>query len=250
MAREHFETAQHLANSLLSPAHALRLSVALEHAAFIWDCEKEHERAQKIARRTIREVYSSTEELDDEEFADASGLVQALGGIVKRGPSNDSMRQSSSREELGSPRPRENNRPPQIDRTIAVSPGERRNNHKTQSPIQRGSILRTPERLSTVPEVESTEATSDAQTLAALSPPVSRLSSRSKNGGQRRTSSASDKAAKRRAVEQAEELYRRNSAGGKSNVSSGSHSRQATPPEGYVRPARGSKHRRGGNGNG
>ena len=35
MAREHFDTVQHLANSLLSPAHALRLSVALEHAAFL-----------------------------------------------------------------------------------------------------------------------------------------------------------------------------------------------------------------------
>ncbi|KAK4547322.1 hypothetical protein LTR36_000978 [Oleoguttula mirabilis] len=220
LAREHFKTAQHLANSLLSPSHALRLSVSLEHAAFLWDCEKEQDRARRLARKTIKEVYASTEGLDDDEFADASSLVQALGGVVRRG-ANDARRQPST-EQLASLKQRANPAP-LVDRTIAVSPTNR--GARTQVLIQRGSFMSTPDRLSTVPEVESTEATSEAPTLAALSPPVSRLSNRSKT---RRTSSASDKAAKRRAVEQAEELHRRNSADNRS----GSHSRQATPPEG------------------
>lgn len=238
MAKEHFETAQHLANSLLSPTHTLRLSVSLEHAAFLWDCEKQNERAKRLAKRTIKEVYSSTEGLDDEEFADASSLVQALGGIVRRG-TNGHTRQSSG-EKVASPKQRVS-QAPRIDRTIAVSPTNQ--GSRMQSPIERGSIMRSPGRLSTVPEVESTEATSDAQTLAALSPPVSRLSSRSRP--RRSSSTTSDKAAKRRAAEQAEELYRRNSASNKS----GSHSRQATPPEGYVR-SKAQSGRKGTGGNG
>lgn len=138
MVREHFTTAQHLASSLLSPTHALRLSVALEHAAFLWDCAKEHERARKLARRTIREVYASSDGLDDDEFADASALVQALGGIVKRG-SNEStpVRQdnaaapdppAASKSVHRVPRkpvpPPAHQKPKQhtIDRTISVSP--------------------------------------------------------------------------------------------------------------------------------
>lgn len=239
MASEHFETAQHLANSLLSPSHALRLSVALEHAAFLWDCEKEYDRARRLARRTIKELYSSTEGLDDDEFADASTLVQALGGVVRRS-ADGTMRQPSTEQFVS---PKQQLAPaPLIDRTIAVSPTNR--GARTQPATQRSSFVRTPDRLSTVPEVESTEATSEAPTLAALSPPVSRLSNRSKP---RRTSSASDKAAKRRIVEQAEELYRRDSASNKSNVS-GSHSRQATPPEGYVRRSPSGRRRKGGNG--
>ncbi|EGP91755.1 uncharacterized protein MYCGRDRAFT_35062, partial [Zymoseptoria tritici IPO323] len=89
MAREHFEAAQTLADRLLPSTHALRLSIILEHAAFLWDCAKEYERARALSRRAIKEVYSSSDGLDDDEFADASALVQALGAIVKRG-SNES----------------------------------------------------------------------------------------------------------------------------------------------------------------
>ena len=241
MAREHFETAQHLANSLLSPTHALRLSVSLEHAAFLWDCERDHDRARRLARRAIKDVYASTDELDDDEFANASSLVQALGGIVRRGIEDATPR--TSREQMISPNQRVSRAPP-IDRTIAVSPSNKRN--RNESPSQARSIMRTSERLSTVPEVESTEASGEAQTQAALSPPVSRLSSRSR---QRRTSSAaSDKASKRRAVEQAEELHRRNSASNRSSTSGGSNSRQPTPQEGYVAKPRRRSSRNGGNG--
>lgn len=239
LTRAYFDTAQHLANSLLAPAHALRLSVALEHAAFIWDCGKEHERSRRLARKTIKDVYASTEGLDDDEFADASALVQALGGVVRR-DTFDQM-SPSSREQVASPDQRVSRALP-IDRTIAVSPSNKRN--RTESPSQIRSIMRTPERLSTVAEVESTEASGEGQTQAALSPPVSRLSSRSR---QRRTSSsASDKASKRRAVEHAEEIYRRSSVSNRSNISSGSNSRQPTPKDGYV--ARPKRQSNGGNG--
>lgn len=239
MAREHFDTAQHLAASLLTPAHALRLSISLEHAAFLWDCDKEQEHAKKLARKTIKEVYASTEGLDDDEFADASALVQALGGVVRRGSNGREPKDAKTSQ----PAPRQPvSQAPKIDRTIAVSPTKQ----VTRGPPEpeRDSIVRTPDRLSTVPEVDSAEGTSDAQTLAALSPPVSRLSNRSKQ--RRPSSSTSDKAAKRRAVEQAERLSRQTSAGDQSSASS-LHSRQATPPEGYVTRPHSTRKRGGGN---
>lgn len=277
MAREHFDNAQHLANTLLPPTHALRLSISLEHAAFLWDCAKEHERARKLARRTIKDVYSSSDGLDDDEFADASALVQALGGIVRRGSNDSTPRPSTTTLQQGQqstspdqrlPRQTPPYNKPLIDRTIAVSPAEnRRSRNAPSSGVPSSSIshiprsmMRTPERLSTVPEVESMEeaATTTNTQATVLSPPVSRLSSRSE--GARRassvTSAASDKASKRRIVEQAEERAvsrqsqrSRRSRRGRSASQEGSagaggeeegsssqpHSRQATPPEGYVR---------------
>lgn len=271
MAREHFDSAQHLANTLLPPTSALRLSIALEHAAFLWDCAKEHERARKLARRTIKDVYSSADGLDDDEFADASALVQALGGIVRRGSNDSTPRPSSNtlqqQSKASSPNQRKTqqsaqNNKPLIDRTIAVSPAENRNRRQAHnrsnsqpqpniSHIPR-SMLRTPERLSTVPEVESTD---EAAATTVLSPPVSRLSSRSEQPVRRTssvTSAASDKASKRKIVEAAEERAlsrqsqrssRRSRRSGKERLEDGAgegegsqpHSRQATPPEGYVR---------------
>lgn len=241
MAKEHFANAQQLADRLLHAAHALRLSVSLEHAAFSWECLKEHEQARQMARRAIVNVYESTEGLDDDEYADAVPFVQALGGIYRRG-SNDSTPRISRSSPRSDPPTRQAPNPPvpppgrtlpPIDRTIAVSPSYRR---RVASPAQARSSTRTPERLSTVPEDPSQETLPTAPTT--LSPTVSRNSVRSKP---RRGSSAStspDKAAKRLAAEQAEELYRQNSS--KSARSGGSrpeqsHSRQSTPPEGYVR---------------
>ncbi|GAB1737604.1 hypothetical protein NU219Hw_g1912t1 [Hortaea werneckii] len=221
MAKEHFETAQQLATSLLTPASALRLSVSLEYTAFLWDCEKDKNRAQKLARKTIKEVYASTEGLDDDEFADASAMVQALGGIVRRG-----MKEAAQESARDSP-PEAVTQAPKIDRTIAVSPTKQ--GTRSDPVVQRDSIMHTPDRLSTVPEVESTEAVSEAPTSAILSPPVSRLSNRSKH--RRPSSATSDKASKRRALEHAEALHRERSA---SNVSS-VISRQDTPSEGYVK---------------
>ncbi|QIX01705.1 hypothetical protein AMS68_007222 [Peltaster fructicola] len=232
MALAYFETAQHLSDTLLSAANALRLSVSLEHSAFIWNCDKDHDKARKLARQAIRDVYASQDELDDDEFNDASVLVQALGGIVRRG-SNESTPRLSAASPTSNPPSRPAPIPPippptrilpPIDRTIAVSPSNRRHG----SPAQARSFTRTPERLSTVPEDPSQETSETAATT--ISPSVSRLSSRSKQRRGSSTSAGSDKAAKRRAVEEAEELYRRSS--NRSNGASQSHSRQNTPPDG------------------
>lgn len=265
MTREHFVITQQLAQDLLPPAHALRLSVSLEHSAFLWDCDKEPEQARQLARDTIKAVYASKEGLDDDEFADAAALVQALGGIVKRGstesspkagigntniparkplpnPPKSKRQQQSSSVRSPPPRPPRTGVPP-IDRTIAVSPPSTKRSRAsppsrtaTASPSHNPrSIGRTSDRLSTVPEDPSQEA-SDRDTTAptTVTPPISRLSSRSNPSKARRPSSStsgiSDKAAKRRAVEAAEELYRRNSV-----KSAAGSSRQTTPVEGYVR---------------
>jgi len=237
MTREHFETTQHLATTLLPPAHALRLAATLEHAAFIWDCLKDHEQARTLAARTIKEVYSSSEGLDDDEFADAAAIVQALGGIVKRGSNESSPNLSNNGNKAQVPRTKAPPNLPLIDRTIAISPPSTSTANTTRRPSLDPSPIvhyrSTPDRLSTVPEdpsQETSERENDRATTTApttLSPSISRLSSRA--SGKTGMSSQTDKAAKRRVLEAAEqELYRRRSQS--------ANSRQTTPVEGYVRP--------------
>jgi hypothetical protein len=206
MARQHFEAAQTLADRLLVTTHALRLSVTLEHAAFLWDCAKEHERARAISRRAIKEVYTSSDGLDDDEFADASALVQALGAIVKRG-SNETTPIRTERPPVATqspvvrkiprkavPRtlpplpptpkslPQQKPPPRTIDRTIAVSPPSisvngSRTASETPQPQQvtNQPSNRTLDRLSTVHEVgESTDEAARSINHATFSPPTSR----------------------------------------------------------------------------
>jgi hypothetical protein len=241
MAREHFEATQHLAITLLPPAHALRLAATLEHAAFLWDCLKDHEQARSLAARTIKEVYSSSEGLDDDEFADAATIVQALGGIVKRGSNESSpnLNNNNIKAQASVPQVRPPPNMPLIDRTIALSPPSVSTSNTARRPSLDPSPIvhyrSTPDRLSTVPEdpsQETSERENDRATTTApttLSPSASRLSSRA--SGKTGMSSQTDKAAKRRVLEAAEqELYRRRSQS--------ASSRQATPVEGYVRPYR------------
>lgn len=261
LAKEYFELAQDLCHSLLPATHPLRLCVSLEHAAFLWDCAHEHERSRSLARRTIKDVYRSSEALDDDEFADASVMVQALGGMVKRGSRDATLQQSNK---LPPPQVTPKVRAPLlIDRAIAVSPQRARAQHTQQQRLptkqQVSRSVTTPDRLSTVPEVDvdGSEA-AQPSTKGALSPTISRLSSRSRPGrASSVTSAVSDKASKRKLVEQAEEqaCRRQRSASNAShtsgtrrgsNVADGStgsgsgdsqraHSRQPTPTEGYVR---------------
>lgn len=237
MAREHFEATQHLAMTLLPPAHALRLAATLEHAAFMWDCLKDHEQARSLAARTIKEVYSSSEGLDDDEFADAAAIVQALGGIVKRGSNESSPNLSTNTSKTQVQRARAPPILPLIDRTIALSPPSTSTANTSRRPSLDPSPIvhyrSTPDRLSTVPEdpsQETSERENDRATTTApttLSPSASRLSSRA--SGKTGMSSQTDKAAKRRVLEAAEqELYRRRSQS--------ANSRQTTPVEGYVHP--------------
>jgi hypothetical protein len=277
-ARSYFKHVQHLADTLLAPTHALRLSVSLEHSAFIWECAKDQEQARRIAKSAIKEVYASPEGLDDEQFNDAAALVQALGGLVKRRSFSATSTPQSNRDNdaTKSPQPpvqqqRSARKPPlAIDRTIALSPKHARNiSMSAPNPGLTQTRIRTPERLSTVAEVESIDDVEPMPSPVAVTKPKltipqtvsqsrvpTRQSSLRSTGS---TASSASKLAKRRIVEEAERRLERQKT--TSTLSSPSskparrswddferdptvtartsitrpHSRQATPPEKYMR---------------
>jgi hypothetical protein len=84
LAGGYFTTASAYANTFLPGSHPLRLSVALEHSAFLWDCVHDHEGSRRLARRAIKDVYRAKEAMDDSEFEDAAELVRILGRMMKR----------------------------------------------------------------------------------------------------------------------------------------------------------------------
>lgn len=84
LASGYFSTATSYATSYLVGSHPLRLSVALEHSAFLWDCLHDHEASRRVARRAIKDVYRAQEAMDDTEFEDAAELVGILGRMMKR----------------------------------------------------------------------------------------------------------------------------------------------------------------------
>ncbi|KAJ4353438.1 uncharacterized protein N0V89_005167 [Didymosphaeria variabile] len=84
LAGGYFTTASGYATQYLPGSHPLRLSVALEHSAFLWDCMHDHEESRRIARRAIKDVYRAQEAMDDGEFEDAAELVGILGRMMKR----------------------------------------------------------------------------------------------------------------------------------------------------------------------
>ncbi|PVI07181.1 14-3-3 protein [Periconia macrospinosa] len=84
LAGGYFTTATAYATSFLPGSHPLRLSVALEHSAFLWDCLHDHEGSRRVARRAIKDVYRAQEAMDDNEFEDAAELVGILGRMMKR----------------------------------------------------------------------------------------------------------------------------------------------------------------------
>lgn len=84
MAESYFSNASRLAAAYLPGSHPLRLSVEVEHCAFIWDCLHDHQYARRLARHTIREVYHAKEGMDDEDFEDAAKMVDHLGKVMKR----------------------------------------------------------------------------------------------------------------------------------------------------------------------
>jgi hypothetical protein len=84
-ARGAFVAASAAATALLPGAHPLRLTVAIEHAAFIWDCVHDHNGARQLARRAIRQLRDREEQdFPDEAFEDAAVQVQYLGRIMRR----------------------------------------------------------------------------------------------------------------------------------------------------------------------
>jgi hypothetical protein len=84
LAGGYFTTATAYATAFLHGSHPLRLSVALEHSAFLWDCVHDHEGCRRQARRAIKDVYRAQEAMDDTEFEDAAELVSILGRMMKR----------------------------------------------------------------------------------------------------------------------------------------------------------------------
>ncbi|CAO2650658.1 Nn.00g019500.m01.CDS01 [Neocucurbitaria sp. VM-36] len=84
LASGYFSTATSYAIQFLPGSHPLRLSVALEHSAFLWDCVHDHEASRRVARRAIKDVYRAQEAMDDTEFEDAAELVGILGRMMKR----------------------------------------------------------------------------------------------------------------------------------------------------------------------
>jgi hypothetical protein len=84
LASGYFTTATQYATSFLHGSHPLRLSVALEHSAFLWDCLHDHDASRRVARRAIKDVYRAQEAMEDTEFEDAAELVGILGRMMKR----------------------------------------------------------------------------------------------------------------------------------------------------------------------
>ncbi|TID21366.1 14-3-3 protein [Venturia nashicola] len=82
----HFRAATITATACLPGAHPLRLSVAIEHAAFLWDCVHDHEGARTISRRAIRALQEGEEDenLTDEAYDDAVEMVGQLGRTMRK----------------------------------------------------------------------------------------------------------------------------------------------------------------------
>jgi hypothetical protein len=93
-AQRSFQSASAMATALLPGAHPLRLTTAMEHAAFLWDCVHDHEGARQMARRAIRSLRDREEvEFSDEAFEDAAAQVQLLGKIMRRRSLDSTPRQ-------------------------------------------------------------------------------------------------------------------------------------------------------------
>ena len=107
----YFNLATDLATQLLSGSHPLRLSVAIEHAAFIWDCIRDGDGSRAMARRAIRDCHAAKEGLSDADFEDAAECVGVLGRMMRREGLSGSP--SLSRRSVGSSRSTVTPRAPQ-----------------------------------------------------------------------------------------------------------------------------------------
>ena len=91
-----FNTAATLAERLLPGSHPIRLSVKLEYAAFLYDCQHDFDSCRRLAKQAIADVYNAQEGMDDESFEDAAELVGILGKMIKRGNKTSSGGGSST----------------------------------------------------------------------------------------------------------------------------------------------------------
>lgn len=121
LATGYFTTATQYATQYLPGSHPLRLSVALEHSAFLWDCVHDHDGSRRVARRAIKDVYRAQEAMGDAEFEDAAELVGILGRMMKR-----KSWEGTPRVGMGSPEPVSHSSAAPVQSTQQISPTSRR----------------------------------------------------------------------------------------------------------------------------
>ena len=80
-----FAAANELAETLLPGSHPVRLSVKVEYVAYLYDCLHDGENSRRLAKKSIRDVYTAQEGMDDDSFEDAAELVGVLGKMMRRG---------------------------------------------------------------------------------------------------------------------------------------------------------------------
>jgi hypothetical protein len=109
----YFRAASNIATLLLPGAHPLRLSVAIEHAAFLWDCVHDHNGSRSLARRAIRSLREGEDAgISDEQYDDAAHMVGVLGRMMNR------------RSWEGTPKPGHGASPSSVEPTSATKPGD------------------------------------------------------------------------------------------------------------------------------
>ena len=152
-----FTNASALAEETLSGSSPLRLSIALEHSAFLWDCLHDHNGSRKLAGRTIKQVYSATEGMDDSEFDDAALLVGTLGRMMRRKSEEQTPKMApgspGNPAVTGKLRP-ENDAPPPIPKLPPLSEAEQqalrqealRAQRQAQAEVESETKASTPER--------------------------------------------------------------------------------------------------------
>lgn len=85
LAQAAFSSCYALAQSLLPGLHPLRLSVALEYAAFLWDCVHKFDSCRRLAREAAKAAWADPAQLSDAEFEDSAKLVGVLDKMALRG---------------------------------------------------------------------------------------------------------------------------------------------------------------------
>ena len=100
-ASQCFSDASTLATAQLSGSHPIRLSVMMEHAAYLFDCLHDGDGSRKLSQMAIRDVYNAQEGMDDDMFEDAAELVGYLGKMMKRGLGGGSSHGSESTPRAG-----------------------------------------------------------------------------------------------------------------------------------------------------
>lgn len=188
LAGGYFTTATAYATSFLPGSHPLRLSVALEHSAFLWDCQHDHEGSRRIARRAIKDVYRAQEAMDDSEFEDAAELVGILGRMMKRKSWEGTPRVGG----LSSPEPTAVTTSPTGGAQASAS-GSQRNDKAPVASNQVQTSPQTSRRAAEAPPITNSPAESQARgTSRSRANSVTKPGPRQREGGSHENTPRSD----------------------------------------------------------